>query len=60
MNIIAITGMCIIATIFIKLFDKINKEYGLIIVLGIVSFILLLVLSYISPIISAIEELFFV
>lgn len=58
MNIIAITGLCLVATIIIKLFDKINKEYGFLIILGTTCFILLMIISYLSPIISQIENLF--
>ena len=58
MNIVAITGLCIVATIVIKLFDKTNKEYGLVIGLATAGFILLLAISYLSPIVSAIENLF--
>ena len=58
MNIIAITGLCIVATIIIKIFDRVNKEYGLLIIIGTVSFILLMIISYINPVISEIEKLF--
>ena len=58
MNIIAITGLCIVATIIIKFFDRTNKEYGMLMVLATVSFILLMIISYISPVISVIDDLF--
>lgn len=58
MNVIAITGLCIVATIVIKLFDRTNKEYSLMIVLATVSFVLLMIISYISPVISTVESLF--
>ena len=58
MNIIAITGLCIVATIVVKFFDRTNKEYGMLIVLGTVAFILLLSISYLSPLIATIESLF--
>ena len=58
MNIIAITGLCIVATIIVKFFDKNNKEYGLLIVLATVAFILLMSVAYLSPLISTIESLF--
>lgn len=58
MNIISITGLCIITTIICKLLDRNSKEYTYLIVLGSVSFILLMVISYLTPVISAVESLF--
>ena len=39
----------IVATIVIKLFDRTNKEYSLMIVLATVLFVLPMIISYISP-----------
>jgi len=58
MNIITITGLCIVSTIICKLFDRNNKEYSFLIALGTVAFILLMIISYLHPVISAIESLF--
>lgn len=58
MNIIAITGLCIVATIVIKLLDNYIKEYSFSILIATAAFILLMVISYLSPVISTIENLF--
>ncbi len=58
MNIISITGLCIVATIVVKLFEKYKSEYGSIIVLATTGFILFLVISCLAPIVSTIESLF--
>ncbi len=58
MDMVMITGLCMIATIIVKLFDKINKEYALFIALITSCFILFLVIAYFSPIISTVEDLF--
>jgi len=58
MNIITIAGLCIISTVICKFFDRNNKEYSYLIALGTVAFILLMIVSYLNPVISAIESLF--
>ena len=58
MNIVAITGLCISATIICKFFDKNNKEYSLVIALSTVIFLMLMIISYINPVISAVEDVF--
>jgi len=58
MNIIAITGICIVSTIICKFYDRNNKEYSYLVALATVSIILLMIVSYINPIISAVEDLF--
>lgn len=58
MSVITITGLCIIATIICKFFEKGHKEYSMLIALGVVIFVFLMVLSYINPVISAVNDLF--
>ena len=58
MNILAIVALAIIATIMCKLMDKYNKIYSVIITLAATSIILLVVFTYVSPIMSTITGLF--
>lgn len=58
MEIITITGLCILATIIIKIFEKSNKEYSLLLLLGVSIFILIIIISCIAPVIESVTELF--
>ena len=58
MNIMTITGLCIISTIICKIFDRNNKEYSFMIALITASFVLFMIISYISPVIKAVENIF--
>lgn len=58
MNIVSITGLCIVATIIVKLFEKYKNEYKFLIILGTSAFILFVIISCLAPVVSEIEELF--
>lgn len=58
MDIITITGLCIIATIIIKLFEKSYREYSLLLLLGISVVILIIIISCLAPIIKSINDIF--
>lgn len=58
MNIVGITGLCIVVTVICKFYDKTNKEYTFILSLVTVVFILLLSISFINPIISEVRNIF--
>lgn len=58
MNIAMITGLCIIATVICKLYEKSQKEYVFFISLAVSAFLLFLTVSYISPVISSAEKIF--
>lgn len=58
MNIICISAMCVVATIICRLIDKFGKEYALSISLLASSFILVMVISAVTPAIDLVEELF--
>lgn len=58
MNIIGIIGLCLIVTIICKVFERSNREYSFLIMLISIAFILLFTVSYISPIMSKIREVF--
>jgi stage III sporulation protein AD len=58
MNIVMITGLCIVSTIICKIYEKSQKEYVFLISLAGASFILFLTVSYISPIISSAQSIF--
>lgn len=58
MNIVSITGLCIVATIIIKLFEKNKSEYKFLVILGTAGFILFVIISCLAPVITEVEELF--
>lgn len=58
MNIIAIAALAIIATILCKLMDKYDKIYSLLITLAVTTIVILLVFTYISPIMEMVHNLF--
>lgn len=58
MNIITIVGLCLVATIICKLLERYHKEYAILITIGTVGITLILVISFISPILDKIEDLF--
>ena len=57
MNIIAIVALALTATIMCKLMDKYNKIYSIIITLAATAIIILLVFTYISPIVETVNDL---
>lgn len=58
MNIVGIIILCIVVTVVCKLFEKGHKEYSYILLLITAFFILFLTISYITPVISKIQDVF--
>ena len=58
MNILGIIALAIIGTILCKLLDKYNKIYSLMITLAVTTIVLLLVFTYIVPIMDTVTGLF--
>ena len=57
MNIISIIALALIGTVMCKLMDKYNKIYSLLIAVGVICVVLLIIFSYISPIMGTINSL---
>lgn len=58
MNMAAVAGICIIATVLCKIMDKYQKEYALFISLIISVGIILLAFNWISPLLQEIKNMF--
>ncbi len=58
MNIIGIIGLCLMVTVVCKIFDNGHREYSFILMLITATFILLFTISYISPVISKVKDIF--
>lgn len=58
MDIVGITGMCIISTVICKLFEKNHKEYTFLIAIATTCFVLFMTMKYVSPVIESAKLVF--
>lgn len=58
MDIFAIAGLCLTATIICKIMEKYNKEYSLFISILVAGLVIIITISYFTPIIDTVKNLF--